>query len=114
MENSKLAVTRGLMDVVDLVASGFQVLRPSNKVVANHLAYFGMSQAFCKKAVGHMTGAVGLRRVPAAFLADAQMALGEQRCIVAKNEKQYTCHGVDVANLQRVLTLRVLVFCKPF
>lgn len=83
-------------------------------MVANHLAYFVMSQAFCKKALGQMTGPVGLRPVPVVFLADEQLPLGEQRRIVVKNEKQFTCHSVAVANLKRVLTLRVVVFSKFF
>jgi type I restriction enzyme S subunit len=86
-------------------SSEFHVLRPSDKVDAKYLNYFVSSQAFRKEAPGHMTGAVGLRHVPAAFLADAQLPLvdlEEQRRIVAEIEKQFSRLGVAVANLQRV------------
>jgi type I restriction enzyme S subunit len=74
-------------------------------VDAKYLYYFVSSQAFRKEAAGHMTGAVGLRRVPAAFLADAQLPLvplDEQRRIVAEIEKQFSRLDEAIANLQRV------------
>jgi type I restriction enzyme S subunit len=52
-----------------------------------------------------MTGAVGLRRVPTAFLESAEIplpALDVQREIVAELEKQFSRLDEAVANLQRV------------
>jgi type I restriction enzyme S subunit len=105
MENGKMAVARGLTNGVGFGSSEFHVLRPSDKVDAKYLYYFVSSQAFRKEAAGHMTGAVGLRRVPAAFLADAQLPLvplDEQRRIVAEIEQQFSRLDDAVANLQRV------------
>jgi type I restriction enzyme S subunit len=105
MENGKMAIARGLMSGVGFGSSEFHVLRPSDQVDANYLYYFVSSQAFRKEAAGHMTGAVGLRRVPAAFLADAQLPmvpLDEQRRIVAEIETQFSRLDEAVANLHRV------------
>ncbi len=105
MENGKMAVARGLTNGVGFGSSEFHVLRPSDQVDAKYLYYFVSSQAFRKEAAGHMTGAVGLRRVPAAFLADAQLPmvpLDEQRRIVAEIEQQFFRLDEAVANLQRV------------
>ena len=105
MENGKMAVARGLKNGVGFGSSEFHVLRPSDKVDAKYLYHFVSSQAFRKEAAGHMTGAVGLRRVPAAFLADKVIPLvpmDEQRRIVAEIEQQFSRLGVAVANLQRV------------
>jgi restriction endonuclease S subunit len=105
MENGKMAVARGLKNGVGFGSSEFHVLRPSGQLDAKYLYYFVSSQAFRKEAAGHMTGAVGLRRVPAAFLADAQfplVELDEQRRIVAEIEKQFSRLDEAVADLQRV------------
>lgn len=105
MENGKMAVARGLTNGVGFGSSEFHVLRPSDQVDAKYLYYFVSSQAFRKEAAGHMTGAVGLRRVPSAFLADAQLPLvplDEQRRIVAEIEQQFSRLDEAVANLLRV------------
>ncbi len=105
MENGKMAVARGLTNGVGFGSSEFHVLRPSDQVDAKYLYYFVSSQTFRKEAAGHMTGAVGLRRVPAAFLADAQLPLvplDEQRRIVAEIDQQFSRIDEAVANLQRV------------
>jgi len=105
MENGKMAIARGLMNGVGFGSSEFHVLRPSEKVDAKYLYHFVSSQNFRKVAAGHMTGAVGLRRVPAAFLADAQLPLvelDEQHRIVAEIETQFSRLDEAVANLQRV------------
>lgn len=105
MENGKMAVARDLKNGVGFGSSEFHVLRPSQELDAKYLYYFVSSQSFRKEAAGQMTGAVGLRRVPAAFLADAQLPLvplEEQRNIVAAIEKQFSRLDEAVANLQRV------------
>ncbi len=105
MENGKMAIASGLMNGVGFGSSEFHVLRPSEKVDAKYLYHFVSSQNFRKVAAGHMTGAVGLRRVPAAFLADAQLPLvelDEQHRIVAEIETQFSRLDEAVANLQRV------------
>lgn len=105
MENGKMAVARDLKNGVGFGSSEFHVLRPTQELDAKYLYYFVSSQSFRKEAAGHMTGAVGLRRVPAAFLADTQLPLvplEEQRNIVAEIEKQFSRLDEAVANLQRV------------
>lgn len=105
MENGKMAVARDLKNGVGFGSSEFHVLRPSQELDAKYLYHFVSSQSFRKEAAGHMTGAVGLRRVPAAFLADTQLplvSLEEQRRIVAEIETQFSRLDEAVANLQRV------------
>ncbi|WP_234263637.1 restriction endonuclease subunit S [Hydrogenophaga sp. NFH-34] len=105
MENGKMAVARGLQNGVGFGSSEFHVLRPSERVDAKYLYHFVSSESFRKEAARHMTGAVGLRRVPTAFLADAELPLvdlDEQRRIVAEIDKQFSRLDEAVANLQRV------------
>ena len=105
MENGKMAVAHGLTNGVGFGSSEFHVLRPSNLVDARYLYYFVSSQSFRNEAAKHMTGAVGLRRVPASFIADAEIPLvgmPEQLQIVADIEKQFSRLDEAVANLQRV------------
>lgn len=105
MENGKMAVARGLRNGVGFGSSEFHVLRPTERVDAKYLYHFVSSESFRKEAARHMTGAVGLRRVPTAFLSEAAMPLvdlDEQRRIVAEIDKQFSRLDEAVANLQRV------------
>lgn len=105
MENGKMAVARGLKNGVGFGSSEFHVLRPTERVDAKYLYHFVSSESFRKEAARHMTGAVGLRRVPTAFLSDAELPLvdlDEQRRIVAEIDKQFSRLDEAVANLQRV------------
>lgn len=105
MENGKMAVARNLQNGVGFGSTEFHVLRPSNSVDAQYLYHFVSSQTFRKEAARHMTGAVGLRRVPTAFLENAEFPrrpLAQQREIVAELEKQFSRLDEAVANLQRV------------
>ena len=105
MENGKMAVARGLTNGVGFGSSEFHVLRPTERIDAKYLYHFVSSESFRKEAAQHMTGAVGLRRVPTAFLAEAELPLvdlDEQRRIVAEIDKQFSRLDEAVANLQRV------------
>ena len=105
MENGKMAIARQLRNGVGFGSTEFHVLRPRADVDARYIYYFVSSQTFRKEASGHMTGAVGLRRVPSAFLEDSVIPLphiDEQRRIVAEIEKQFSRLDKAVANLQRV------------
>ena len=105
MENGKMAVARQLKNGVGFGSTEFHVLRPREGVDAQYIYYFVSSQTFRKEASGHMTGAVGLRRVPSAFLENAEIPLPpleRQREIVAELEKQFSRLDEAVANLQRV------------
>ena len=105
MENGKMAVARQLKNGVGFGSTEFHVLRPREGVDSQYIYYFVSSQTFRKEASGHMTGAVGLRRVPSAFLENAEIPLPpveRQREIVAELEKQFSRLDEAVANLQRV------------
>lgn len=105
MENGKMAVARKLMNGMGFGSTEFHVLRPRDGVDPHYVYHFVSSQTFRREAARHMTGAVGLRRVPSAFLESAEIplpALEEQREIVAELEKQFSRLDEAVANLQRV------------
>ena len=105
MENGKMAVARNLKNGIGFGSTEFHVLRPREGVDPHYIYHFVSSQAFRKEAARHMTGAVGLRRVPAAFLESAEIPLPPldvQREIVAELEKQFSRLDEAVANLQRV------------
>lgn len=105
MENGKMAVARNLKNGMGFGSTEFHVLRPREGVDPHYVYHFVSSQTFRKEAARHMTGAVGLRRVPSAFLESAEIplpALVVQREIVAELEKQFSRLDEAVANLQRV------------
>jgi type I restriction enzyme S subunit len=105
MENGKMAVARHLKNGMGFGSTEFHVLRPREGVDPHYVYHFVSSQTFRKEAARHMTGAVGLRRVPSAFLESAEIplpALEVQREIVAELEKQFSRLDEAVANLQRV------------
>jgi len=105
MENGKMAIARKLVNGVGFGSTEFHVLRPRAGVDARYIYHFVSSQAFRKEASGHMTGAVGLRRVPSAYLEEQLIPLPDiqrQREIVAEFEKQLSRLDEAVANLQRV------------
>jgi type I restriction enzyme S subunit len=105
MENGKMAIARKLVNGIGFGSTEFHVLRPRAGVDARYVYYFVSSQTFRKDASGHMTGAVGLRRVPSAYLEEQLIPLphiDEQRRIVAELEKQFSRLDEAVANLQRV------------
>jgi type I restriction enzyme S subunit len=105
MENGKMAVARNLSNGQGFGSTEFHVLRPREGVDSSYLYHFVSSATFRKEAARHMTGAVGLRRVPSAFLQDELIPLpelDEQRRIVAEIEKQFSRLDEAVANLQRV------------
>jgi restriction endonuclease S subunit len=105
MENGKMAIARKLINGVGFGSTEFHVLRPRAGVDARYIYYFVSSQTFRKEASGHMTGAVGLRRVPSAYLEEQLIPLPgieQQREIVAELEKQFSRLDDAVANLRRV------------
>jgi type I restriction enzyme S subunit len=105
MENGKMAIARKLVNGIGFGSTEFHVLRPRAGVDARYIYYFVSSQTFRKEAAGHMTGAVGLRRVPSAYLEEQLIPLPHieaQRRIVAELEKQFSRLDEAVANLLRV------------
>ncbi|MDP2419219.1 MAG: restriction endonuclease subunit S [Hydrogenophaga sp.] len=105
MENGKMAVARNLSNGQGFGSTEFHVLRPREGVDSSYLYHFVSSASFRNEAARHMTGAVGLRRVPSAFLQDELIPLpelDEQRRIVAEIDKQFSRLDEAVANLQGV------------
>lgn len=105
MENGKMAVARGLRNGVGCGSTEFHVLRPKPGVDAQYVYHFVSSASFRAEAAHHMTGAVGQKRVPAAFLERCEIPLpdqDEQRRIVAELERQLSRLDEAVANLKRV------------
>lgn len=105
MENGKMAVARGLRNGVGCGSTEFHVLRPRPGVDPQYVYYFVSSARFRAEAAHNMSGAVGQKRVPGAFLEQCEIPLpelDEQRRIVAELEKQFSRLDEAVANLNRV------------
>jgi type I restriction enzyme S subunit len=89
MENGKVALARGLYGGRAVGSTELFVLRSRGAVEPNYLMYFLLRGSVRKEAERAMTGAVGLRRVPRAFLSSIPIPLAplaEQRRIVAAIE----------------------------
>ncbi|MGA6154763.1 restriction endonuclease subunit S [Stenotrophomonas sp. NPDC087984] len=85
MENGKIAVASGLRSGRGLGSTEFHVLRPSTAIVQRYLLLYLLQRSFRAMAERSMTGAVGLRRVPASFLTEHLIPLpplAEQHRIV--------------------------------
>lgn len=105
MENGKMAVARGLRNDIGCGSTEFHVLRPRPGVDAQYVYHFVSSARFRAEAAHHMTGAVGQKRVSAAFLEQCEIPLpdlDEQRRIVAELEKQFSRLDEALAGLKRV------------
>lgn len=104
MENGKMAVARHLEGGLGFGSTEFHVLRPRDGVDSLYVYYYVSSEPFRKEAARHMTGAVGLRRVPTAFLEGAGIPLPDidvQRRTVAEIERQFSRLDEAVVSLQR-------------
>ena len=105
MENGKMAVAPALVNGYGFGSTEFHVLRPKPGTHAKYLYYYVSSQSFRKEAERHMTGAVGQRRVPTAYLKECTIPvppLNQQKRIVAEIEKQFSRLSGAVNNLKRV------------
>ncbi|MDR1498142.1 MAG: restriction endonuclease subunit S [Puniceicoccales bacterium] len=105
MENGKAAVLTGLTNGFGYGSTEFFVLRPSAQLDLAYLLHFILQKSFRQKAAQHMTGAVGLRRVPKSFLEQQEIPLpplSEQCPVVAEIEKQFTRLDAGAAALRRV------------
>lgn len=105
MENGKMAVVPALVNGYGFGSTEFHVLRPKHCMNAKYLYYYVSSQSFRGEAERHMSGAVGQRRVPTAYLKECKIPvapLDQQKRIVAEIEKQFSRLDEAVANLKRV------------
>jgi len=113
MENGKIAVVKGLVGGIGFGSTEFHVMRPRPNVDPRYVYCIVSSESFRKEAARHMTGAVGLRRVPTAFLESVEVSvppLDKQLLVVSEVDRQLTIiqeieAEVDV-NLQRSKVLR--------
>jgi type I restriction enzyme S subunit len=86
MENGKIAILPPVSNDIAFGSTEFHVLRPQ-AVSSRYLWYFLLRKAFRSDAEHNMSGAVGQKRVPTAFLADAMIPIAPadvQERIVAK------------------------------
>jgi len=93
MENGKIAVAKNLVNGVGFGSSEFHTFRVSADNSADFLQRYLVQRSFRQVAAQNMTGAVGLRRVPKAYLAEQIIPTptpSEQKRIVAKLD---TCQG---------------------
>ena len=121
MENGKIAIAKGLLGGIGFGSTEFHVLRPRPDVDPRYVYCIVSSESFRKEAARHMTGAVGLRRVPTAFLESVEVSvppLDQQLLVVSEVDRQLTIiqeieAEVD-ANLQRSKVLRQATLAKAF
>lgn len=93
MENGKMAVVPELPASVAFGSTEFHVLRCRDGIAPHYVYNFVSSLAFRHEAEHQMTGAVGQKRVPTAFLSDHAFPLPparEQLRIVAKIEALFS------------------------
>jgi type I restriction enzyme S subunit len=105
MENGKMAVVPKLVNGYGFGSTEFHVLRPKPGLDAKYLYYFVSSHRFRTEAERNMTGAVGQRRVPTAYLKECRIPvapLDQQKRIVAEIEKQFSRLDEAVVGLKRV------------
>ena len=85
MENGKAAIARDLTNGVGFGSTEFHVIRTGQDLDAQYLHRFLRQRSVRSRAEAHMTGSVGQRRVPVAFLRDLLVPVPspeEQRLIV--------------------------------
>lgn len=90
MENGKAAIARNLESGLGFGSTEFHVLRPTEAVSNAYIYYYIRQEVFRRDAEENMTGSVGQKRVPTAFLQAVELPLpplAEQQRIVAKVEE---------------------------
>ena len=87
-ENGKAAIVDGLPNGIGAGSSEFYVLRPHTDAVLNRILFALIkTHSFAQNGAANMTGAVGLRRVPRAFVEGFKFPLSplaEQKVIAEK------------------------------
>ncbi|PWQ98201.1 restriction endonuclease subunit S [Leucothrix pacifica] len=91
-ENKNMVVARGLVNGIGFGSSEIYVLRVPESGLNDFLYYRLQEDVFMEMATGAMTGAGGLKRVPADFLVNFQLALPpeEERSEIIKHIKKLT------------------------
>ncbi|MDD2721360.1 MAG: restriction endonuclease subunit S [Gallionella sp.] len=103
MENGKMSVVPEVRNGIGFGSTEFHVLRSPQGVDAKYVYYYVSSKPFRHVAEHNMTGAVGQRRVPTAYLSDCDIPLppsNEQHRIVAKIEELFSELDKGIENLK--------------
>ncbi len=85
MENGKTAIARDLVNGLGFGSTEFHVFRSTGAVLSEYLYHYLRQESFRRAAEDEMTGSVGQKRVPRAFLESTHLPLpplAEQRRIV--------------------------------
>jgi type I restriction enzyme S subunit len=93
MENGKAAIARNLVNGLGFGSTEFHVLRPRGAVLPEFIHHFIRQESFRRDAEAEMTGSVGQKRVPLAFLEAKELPLpprAEQMRIVERVEQLLT------------------------
>ena len=105
-ENGKAAIVRGLPNGIGAGSSEFYVLRPAIKEVSTRFLFsIVKSHKFLQEGAANMTGAVGLRRVPRAFIEAFPVGLpplAEQKIIADKLDTLLAQVETTKARLDRI------------
>lgn len=103
MENGKMAVVPKLHNDVGFGSTEFHVLRAKQGIEPQYLYYYVSSKSYRYNAEHNMTGAVGQKRVPTAYLEKSFISLpptNEQKRIVAKIEELFSELDKGIENLK--------------
>ncbi|MDL0432336.1 restriction endonuclease subunit S [Marinobacter sp. TBZ242] len=103
MENGKMAVVPTLKNSVGFGSTEFHVLRPGTNLDPKFLYYYVSSQQVRFDAEHNMSGAVGQKRVPTAYLAGYRIpvpSINQQKRIVSKIEEIYSELDKGIAALK--------------
>lgn len=105
-ENGKAAIVRDMPSGIGAGSSEFYVLRPASKEISPNLLFAIIkTQSFMQQGAENMTGAVGLRRVPRAFVESFPIALppaAEQKVIADKLDTLLAQVENTKARLERI------------
>ena len=105
-ENGKAAIVRDMPSGIGAGSSEFYVLRPASKEISPSLLFAIIkTQSFMQQGAENMTGAVGLRRVPRAFVESFPIALppaAEQKVIADKLDTLLAQVENTKARLERI------------
>ena len=108
MENGKAAIARSLANGLGFGSTEFHVLRSNGAVLPEFIYYFVRQESFRRVAEAEMTGSVGQKRVPLAFLKQSELPLpplAEQERIVGKIQQLLACVKSSQQRLDRVSTI---------